>query len=143
MSTASWLALFLGVLALAAAIQAGNDLTIAVPAGAVGVALVALVGVVEVRSRTSQLWRVRGTVLVRLPPDRPTSDSLLQLRKSFRAGIIGRSSILATLRGLERDLAPTGRTLLSLEEERAILDLPPEPFRRWVEERIRRIEAAT
>lgn len=143
MSTASWLALFLGLLALAAAIQAGNNLTIAVPAAAVGVALVALVGVVEVRSRTSQLWHARGAVLVRPPPERPTSDSLLQLRKSFRAGIIGRSSILATLRALERDLAPAGRTLLSLEDERAILDLPPEPFRRWVEERIRRIEAAT
>ncbi len=82
--------------------------------------------------------------MVRRPSrERVESDSLLRLRRSFGTGEIGRSAILATLRALERDLRPSGRTVLSLEAEREILRFPPERFRKWVDERLQRIEAAT
>ena len=143
MTVASWIGLLAGVLALSAAIEAGNDLSVAVPVAAAGVALVAVVAVVEIRERSSRLSTARGAVVVRQVPAGVASDSLLQLRRAFQAGVFGRSSVLATLRALERDMAPTGRTLLSLEEERRILELPPDEFRRWVDDRVRRIEAAT
>lgn len=143
MNAASWMVLVLGLLAAGAAIQAGNNLSVAVPAAAAAVALVALVGVLEVRSRSSSLGSARGTMRVEPATRGPETDSLLQLRRSFRAGRMGRSSILATLRALERDMSPTGRTPLTLQEEQIVLGMPPDQFRRWVEERVRRIEGAT
>ncbi len=143
MNAATWAVLILGLVAAGAAIQAGNDLTVAVPAAAAAVGLVALVGVLEVRSRSSSAASGRRAIEIEPEARGAETDSLLQLRRSFRAGRMGRSSILATLRALERDMSPTGRTPLTLPEERAVLELPPDQFRRWVEERVRRIEGAT
>jgi hypothetical protein len=71
------------------------------------------------------------------------SDSMLRLRRGFDTGEIGRASILATLRALERELGPGGLSQLSLESERMVLRLPSDQFRNWVDDRVRRIEAAT
>lgn len=143
MNTLSWVLIGVAALAAAVAIQAGNNLQVAVPAGAAAVLLVAVVGATELQSRSSRFVPARRAVAVRPIPERVESDSLLRLRRSFRTGEIGRSAILATVRALERDLSPTGRSPLSFDAEREVLDLPPQQFRKWVEERIARIEATT
>jgi hypothetical protein len=125
------------------AIYAGNNLVVAVPAGSVAILCVAVLGATELRARSARLVPVRAGVARQPTSHRIESDSLIQLRRSFTAGEIGRSSILATVRALERDLSPTGRTPLSLDAERQLLDLPPDQFRQWVDDRLRRVEAAT
>jgi hypothetical protein len=139
----AWAVVGGAVIAAAVAIQAGDNLVVAVPAGAVAVLLVSVVGATELQSRSSQLVPARTGVVRQAAQARIESDSLLRLRRSFGTGEIGRSSILATVRALERDLSPSGRTPLSLEGERTVLELPPDQFRKWVDDRLRRIEAAT
>jgi hypothetical protein len=139
----SWLLVGIAVGAAGIAIYAGNNLVLAVPAGSVAILCVAGVGAVELQARSARLVTVRSGVARQPTSHRMESDSLLQLRRSFTAGAIGRSSILATVRALERDLSPTGRTPLSFDAERQLLDLPPDQFRKWVDDRLRRIEAAT
>jgi hypothetical protein len=139
----SWVLVGIAVGAAGIAIYAGNNLVVAVPAGSVAILSVAVVGAMELQSRSARLVTVRAGVARQPTPHRIETDSLLRLRRSFTAGEIGRSSILATVRALERDLSPTGRTPLSLEAERQLLDLPTDQFRNWVDDRLRRIEAAT
>jgi hypothetical protein len=139
----SWVLVGGAVVAALVAIQAGDNLVVAVPVGAVAVLLVSIVGAVELQSRSTPFAPARGGVARQGVRYRVESDSLLRLRRSFGSGEIGRSSILATVRALERDLNPAGRTPLSLEGEREVLDLPPDQFRRWVDARLARIEAAT
>jgi hypothetical protein len=136
--------LLAGALAAAAlAILAGSNLNFAIPAGAAAVLLVALAGATRLPSVTVRLAPVRSGIVRGRSVDRVESNSLLRLRRAFGTGPIGRSSILATIRALERDLSPTGRTWLSLESERVVLELPAEQFRQWVDDRLQRIEAAT
>jgi hypothetical protein len=139
----SWVLVGLAVAAGAVAVQAGNDLPVAVPAAVGSVLLMAVVGAWEVQARSYRLAPAPRGVTRQEPPDRVESDSLLRLRRAFTSGTMGRSAILATVRALERDLSPWGRTLLSLEAERRLLELPPEQFRSWIDERLRRIEATT
>ncbi|MGC2290168.1 MAG: hypothetical protein WA688_09995 [Thermoplasmata archaeon] len=143
MNFLAWLLVGGAIAAAAVAVQAGNNLVVAVPAGAAAVVFVSVVGAAELQARSARLVPVRGGTGHQPMRERVESDSLLRLRRSFRSGEIGRSSILATVRALERDLSPFGRTPLSLEGERAILDLPPDQFRRWIDDRLRRVEAAT
>lgn len=143
MNLLSWALVGLAIAAAAVAIHAGNNLIVAVPVGAVAVLLVSVVGVVELQSRTSPLDPTAGGIVRETARDRVETDSMLKLRRSFRTGEIGRSSIMATVRALERDLSPTGRTPLSFDAERQVLDLPPDQFRQWVDDRLHRIEAAT
>jgi len=139
----SWVLVGGAIAAAAVAIDAGGSLGTAVPAAAAAVILVSIVGVAELQVRSYRLVPVRGGMGRPPTPGRVESDSLLRLRRSFRTGEFGRSSILATLWALERGLSPADRTSLSLEAERAVLDLPPDQFRKWVEDRLQRIEAAT
>ncbi|MFZ0831458.1 MAG: hypothetical protein WCB18_02780 [Thermoplasmata archaeon] len=143
MNALGWTLIGGALVAAAVAVQAGNNLQIAVPVAAAAVFLVAIVGVSLLQSRSHRLTTAREGVVRRPSRERVESDSLLRLRRSFGTGEIGRSAILATLRALERDLRPSGRTVLSLEAEREILRFPPERFRKWVDERLQRIEAAT
>lgn len=143
MNVLPWVLVGGAIAAAGVAIQAGNNLVVAVPAGAVAVLLVSVAGASEIRTRSSRLIPIRGGIADQPARDRVESDSLLRLRKSFGSGEIGRSSILATVRALERDLSPTGRTPLSLEDEQKVLRLPPDQFRGWVADRLKRIEAAT
>lgn len=131
------------LVAVAVAIDAAGNLPVAVPMAAVAIALVTIVGAVELATRSVQLAPARAGILRQAPRFRMETDSLLRLRLSFGAGEMGRSSILASIRALERDLSPFGRTPLTLEAERSILDLPPDQFQRWVDDRLKRIEAAT
>ncbi|MCI4352235.1 MAG: hypothetical protein L3K14_02465 [Thermoplasmata archaeon] len=139
----SWVLLAGAVIAASAAVQAGNNLDVAVPAGAAAVLLVAVVGAARLRSTASRLIPAHSGMIREMAPTRDESDSLLRLRRAFRGGPIGRSSIVATIRSLERDLYPASRTALSLESERALLQLPPDQFRQWVDDRLLRIEALT
>jgi hypothetical protein len=125
------------------AIQAGSNLQVAVPVGTLAVLLVSVAGGLELSARTDRLASTRVGVIRQASHERVESDSLLRLRRAFSSGEIGRSSILASVRALERDLSPTGRTPLSLDAERTILNLPPDQLRRWIDDRLRRIEAAT
>lgn len=143
MNRADWVLLGGAVVAAAAAVQAGNNVSVAVPAGAAAVLLVAIVGGARLQSTTSRLPPAQAGVIRETPPPRDESDSLLRLRRAFRGGPIGRSSILATIRALEQDLGPAGRATLSLESERALLELPPDQFRQWIDERLLRVEAVT
>ncbi|MGA7861096.1 MAG: hypothetical protein WCB19_04495 [Thermoplasmata archaeon] len=143
MNLLSWVLVGGAIAAAAFAIDAGNNLGTAVPAAAAGVILVSTVGVAELQSRSSRLVPVRRGMGRQPTPGRVESDSLLRLRRSFETGEFGRSSILATVWALERGLSPAERTSLSLEAERAVLDLPREQFRMWVDDRLQRIEAAT
>jgi hypothetical protein len=131
------------VVAAAVAVQAGNNVAVAVPAGAVAVLLVSVVGAAELRSRSIRLIPVQSGVARPTTSGRVESDSLLRLRRAFRMGEMGRSTILATIHALERDLGPHDRIPLSVEEERTALNLPSDQFRKWVDERLRRIEAAS
>jgi hypothetical protein len=143
MNSFSWVLLGGAVVAAAVAIDAGNHLAVALPAGAAAVLLVSIVGATELQSGSSQFAADPERAGTTPPPERTESDSLLRLRRAFRTGEMGRSMILATIHALERDLQPTGRTPLRVEEERAALRLPPEQFRRWVDDRLTRIEAAS
>lgn len=143
MNLLSWGCLVGAGVAGAAAVQAGDNVNIAVPAGAVAVLLVAIVGASRLRSTTVQLVPARAGVVHEAPPRREESDSLLRLRRAFRGGEIGRSSILATVRALERELVPGSRPPLTLDSERALLQLPSDEFRQWVDDRLGPIEAAT
>jgi hypothetical protein len=139
----SWVLVGLAIAFAAVAIYAGNNLVVAVPTAAVAVLFVSIVGATELQARSSRLVPVQAGVSRQPTNSRVESDSLLRLRRSFTSGEMGRSSVLASVRALERDLSPTGRTALTLDGERAVLDLPPEQFRKWVDDRLQRIEAAT
>jgi hypothetical protein len=143
MNSFSWVLLGSAVVAAAVAIDAGSHLAVAVPAGAAAVLLVSIVGATELQSRSSEFVPDPERTGISGPPERTESDSLLRLRRAFRTGEMGRSMILATIHALERDLEPAGRTPLSIEEERAALRLPSEQFRRWVDDRLTGIEAAS
>lgn len=143
MNTSGWVLIGGALVAAAVAVQAGNNLPVAVPAGAVAIFLVGVAGATALGSRSHTLVPVRSGVVRQAGRERVESDSLLRLRRSFRTGQIGRSAILATVRALERDLGPSGRTSLSLDAEHEVLTLPPEEFRKWVDERLQRIEATT
>lgn len=143
MNLLSWTMVALAVVAAALSVETGNDLSLAVPTGAAAVTLVALAGAIELRSRSARLEPVDQGVLRPYGPEVVESDSMLRLRRGFETGPIGRASVLATLRALERELGPRAASQLSLETERAVLGLPPDQFRSWVDERVRRIEAAT
>jgi hypothetical protein len=139
----SWLSVGLAVAFAGAAIYAGSNLPVAVPTATVAVLLVSIVGATELHARSSRFVPVRAGVSRQPTSSRVESDSLLRLRQSFTSGEMGRSSVLASLRALERDLSPTGRTALTLDGERAVLNLPPDQFRKWVDDHLQRIEAAT
>jgi len=139
----SWVTVGGAMAAAAVAVQAGNNLQIAIPAGALAVFLVAIVGATQLRSAATSLAPARAGIVRPPVREREEWDSLLQLRRSFGAGEIGRASILLTVRALEREVSPSPLSSLSLEAERALLDLPPEQFRQWVDQRLRRIEVAT
>ena len=143
MNFLSWVLVGGALASAAVAAQAGNNLQVAVPAGAVAVLLIAIVGAAELQSEATPLAPARAGIVRQPPRERVESDSLLRLRRAFSSGTMGRSSILATVRALERDMSPSGRTSLSLEAEGALLNLPPEQFRQWVDERLRRIETST
>jgi hypothetical protein len=142
-NTLGWVLIGGALVAAAVAIQAGNNLQVAVPTAALAVILVAVVGATLLESRSQRLLPTRGGVSRGPSHERVESDSLLRLQRSFKAGAIGRSAIMATVRALERDLSPSGRASLTLDAEREILALPPDRFRKWVDERLQRIEAAT
>jgi hypothetical protein len=142
-NSVSWLLVGFAVAAAAVAVQAGDNLTLAVPAAAGAVLLVSVAGALEVQARSFRLAAAPRGVIRQAHHERVEFDSLLRLRRAFTSGTIGRSAILATIRALERDLSPAGPTLLSLEEERTILNLPPKQFRSWIDGRLRRIETAT
>jgi hypothetical protein len=139
----SWLLIGGAIAAAALAIEAGNHLVVAVPIGAAAVILISVAGALELAPRSSRFEATHGGAAVQPTTGRLESDSLLRLRRSFGSGKIGRSSILATVRALERDLSPSGRTPLSLDDEQKVLHLPPDQFRGWVDDRLKRIEAAT
>lgn len=140
MNLLSW-ALIGGALAAAgAAIDAGRNLAVALPAGALAVLLIAIVGVAEIRSRTSPLTPEGAEPGPSPRHERVEGDSLLRLRRAFKSGQIGRASILAALHALEQDLGAGGPAPLSLEDERRALDLSPEEFRQWIDGRLRSIE---
>lgn len=143
MNLLSWVLIGGALAAAGAAIDAGSNLVVAVPAGAAAVLLVTVVGVTEIQSRTSPLSPTEGEKASAPIRERVTGDSLLQLRRAFQSGKIGRSLILATVHALERDLGPGGPMPLSLDEERKTLDLPPEEFRKWIDDRLHHIEAAS
>lgn len=138
-----WVLVGGALVAVAVAVQAGTNLAVAVPMAAVAILLITVVGAAELQTRSSPLAPARGGIIRRTGRPRLETDSMLRLRRAFRSGEIGRSAILATIRALERDLSPTGRTPLSFEAERTLLALPTDQFRLWVDDRLRRIEAAT
>jgi hypothetical protein len=143
MNGLSWVLLGGAVVASAVAIQAGNHVTVAVPSAATAILLVSIAGALEIQSRSARLTPVPEAEGSPSGGGRLESDSLLRLRRAFRSGEIGRTTILATVHALERDLGPGVRTPLSVEEERRALQLPQDQFRTWVDERLQRIEAAS
>jgi hypothetical protein len=121
------------VVAGVAAVAAGPDLTAATAAALV--ALAAAAGAAALGLRPTRTPRPA-------PVAPPESDSLILLREAFRSGALGRRAILSTLRGLERDLGGDIRPPPSLDQERALMDAPPERFRAWVDERLDALEAS-
>ncbi len=127
----------------AVALFAGSNLELTLPAALVAVAAAAALGF----GRIAPTLRRRVASRLTLAEERPAfgwaSSPLLTLRRGFAGGRMGRQTVLASLRALERDLSPTGRTPLSIEEERDLLQLPTSQFRQWVEGRLELLEAAT
>ncbi len=127
----------------AVALLAGSHVEVTLPAALVAVAAAAALGF----GRMSPTLRRRVASRPTLAEERPafgwTSNPLLTLRRGFAGGRLGRQTVLASLRALERDLSPVGRTPLSIEQERDLLQLPTSQFRQWVESRLELLEAAT
>ncbi len=121
----------LAAAAIGIALWAGPNVDLAAPAATVAcLAAVALAA---------------GPLVDRLRPERlpeppVEADTLVRLGASFREGVLGRRSILATLGGLE--LAALGRSYhpLGLEEEEKLVAATPAEFRRWVEGRLAELE---
>ncbi len=134
---------FLSGVGTAVALFSGTNLVVTLPAALLAVAAAAALGF----GRLAPTLRRRVASRPTLAEDRPAipwaSSPLLTLRRGFVAGRLGRQMVLASLRALERDLSPTGRTPLSMEEERDLLQLPTTQFRQWVEGRLELLEAAT
>jgi hypothetical protein len=127
-----WPVLVLAAGAAVLAIDAGADLTVAVPAGIAAVALAALLLVTSVGEVS---WRGAPTP----PVEPPTTTS--SLRAAFRSGRSGRISIVLEVDRLERHgLHPQLPTRNAAEEER-IRRMPRAEFREYLAARLDQIEA--
>lgn len=121
----------LGGIGTAVALWAGNNVAVAAPGAAL--ACLALVGIGA------------GPLLERLRPARrpappPERDSLVLLGDAFHAGVLGRRSILATVRALEVQAFGDRVRPLTLDEEERLLAAPLPKFRAWVEARVGALE---
>ncbi len=75
------------------------------------------------------------------PPAVPEGEPE-RLRAAMGSGPLGRAGVIARLRTLEGGILG-GAATLSPDEEARILRLSPKEFRRWLEERLDRLEAAS
>lgn len=116
------------------AVFAGPNEAAAAPAA--GGALVALAAAIALLLFPSVRWHAADVAV-------PVADPLVSLRHAFREGALGRQRIAQAVLELERGSLGRGAASdgdpIALHPEAAT----PEEFRRWVEERLRRIEAAT
>lgn len=127
-------AVLLGVLVVlgaAVALWASSDLAIAAPAATL--ACLALVGL----AASTLVERLRPT---RNAPPAPERDSLVLLGDAFHNGILGRRSILSTVRALEVQAFGDRVRPLTLDEEERLLASPQPEFRAWVEKRLVALE---
>lgn len=132
-------ALFVIWVALAAvgallALFAGTNLALALPAAALAIAAAAAGGATALIERVQFPERPAPTV---------ASDSLVPLTEAFRSGTIGRQSVLAAIRSLEREMLGAGAPFLTFEREQELLRAKDEEFRAWANERMGALEAAT
>jgi len=120
--------------AAALAIAAGPNLAVALflgGAAALGGGVVAILVLGD---------RVRRT---ETRPVAVESETLVTLRDALSSGPLGRERVIAAVRAVEwgqavRDPSPAGA-----EEDRRLLELPREEFRRWLTERLDRLERET
>jgi len=130
-------AIFLGVvatLAAAAAIIAGPDTGIAIPAAAVAVGAAAVL-LVTVLDRT--LWPSPS-------PRSRASASSTQVRSAFEAGEYGRLELLSLLDTLEQESASSpARPGLSSEQIATLQAMTPEAFRGYLNARVTELERRT
>jgi hypothetical protein len=123
------LALVGGALAFATS----SNPALAVPAAALGAASAAGAGGLVLAGRA----RIRDP----LPPPRLV-DTPVELLDAFHTGKLGRVSVIAALRRLNRTFDAT-HEFLSVSEEERLLEAPGPEFLRWVEGELTRLERAT
>ena len=134
LSPVEWIGLGLVLVGVPLAFWTGPDLTVALPAAGmavVGAVLLIGAGLVE---------RVKRP---KLRIDVPVSSGLLTLRGAWSSGVLGRKEILATLRGLHRELRGTEIGVRTLEEETRLLNASPKRFREWVAAEVALLEEET
>jgi hypothetical protein len=131
-----WVAIAAGlsVAGVAIAIIANTDTATALTAGTLAVAGAALVGVLIFQDRVRRRITFTGG---------PSGAPMVALAGAFRAGTLGRMSIIGTIGSLERRL-PSGETRRILPtEERRLMGEPNDVFQAWVGERLSRLEKET
>jgi len=121
------------VLASAAAIAAGGNLGLALPAATIAVGAAALL-LVAVLDRTQ--WPTFGG-----PPSEPSSTTRVQ--SAFQAGRAGRVELLALLDALDRESGTAPRPPLTATEVATFQSADPEQFRRYLDARIGDLERRT
>ena len=131
LSPTEWGAVAMVAVGVAVAAWAGPDLAIAALGAVVAVLGAVLLGVTGLAER-------RRKVAPRL--ESFDSHRLVGLRGALRSGELGRSELLATLRGLHRELLGRDLPTMSLQEESRLLDSSPKAFRAWVEAQVEMLE---
>ena len=128
------LALGLAAAGAAISIVAAANLSVAVPAGTVGVVGAAIAGAlvlgerVRMRQFTSQI---------------PSGAPLVALASAFEGGRLGRLTVMSAIAGLERYRREIEPTRPDAAMERRLLSLPKPEFMEWVRARLARLEAET
>jgi hypothetical protein len=127
----------LGVVAVVAAIvavAAGPDFDIALVLG--GIAAL-LGGLVALLALGGQVRRTAG------PAEIVDSAVVRPLRDSLTSGSLGRQRVIAAVQAVERAASGGGFAPIGIDEERRLLGLPPEAFRRWLSGELDRLERET
>jgi len=126
----------LGTVALVAAIVsivAGPDFALALFLGGVAALCGGLVAVLVLGGQ------VRRTVA----PDAVLDSEILRsLRDSMTSGPIGRQRVIAAVQSAER-ASSEGFAPIGVDEERRLIELPQNEFRRWLSGELERLERET
>jgi len=130
-SPVGWVLPAVAGVATVVAIAASADPAVAVVAGAVAVAAASLL-IVEAWSQRADPER---------PVPAPPRSELDRLRSAFHSGRIGREDVAIVLNRLERRFRDPNVGLPTPAELAELAELSPAAFRRYVRDRLDRLEA--
>jgi hypothetical protein len=130
-SPVGWVLPLVAAVATVAAVVAGSNLAVALPAAALAVLAAALL--------FARSWSQRARGPQPAPPD-PRTDTD-RLRLAFRSGRIGREEVVLALNRLERSFLDADVAPPPVDELTRLAELPPDEFRNYVRRQLDRLEA--